>query len=105
MLLLILLFFLTGFSTPRSDFSGGSTYNALLVLHGTDYRILPAIAFVCNILVVAGGVAVPRSGNIKFGRIAPWIVTSIPFAWLAVASLSPKPSSSASSVSHSPPPA
>ncbi len=83
MLLLFLLFLLTAFLYASVGFGGGSTYNALLVLHGTDYRILPAIALVCNIVVVIGGVwRFGRNGHIQLERIAPWIVTSIPAAWI-----------------------
>jgi hypothetical protein len=83
MILLIFLFFLTALLYASVGFGGGSTYNALLVLHGTDYRILPAIALFCNVLVVAGGVwRFGASGHVKLARIAPWIATSIPFAGL-----------------------
>lgn len=48
-------------------FGGGSTYNALLALAGVDYRLLPAIALACNIVVVTGG-------TVRFARagITPW---------------------------------
>lgn len=83
MIVLILLFFLTALLYASVGFGGGSTYNALLVLNGTDYRILPAIALVCNILVVTGGVwRFGAGGHIRLARIAPWIATSVPFAWL-----------------------
>ena len=42
--LLASLFALTALLYAAVGFGGGSTYNALLVLNGTDYRILPAIA-------------------------------------------------------------
>ena len=64
-------------------FGGGSTYNALLVLNGTDYRILPTIALLCNVIVVAGGSwRFWRSGHIRLARIVPWILVSVPAAWL-----------------------
>ena len=48
-------------------YGGGSTYNALLALSGIDYRLMPAIALACNIVVVTGG-------SIRFARagITPW---------------------------------
>ena len=49
------LFFLTALLYGAAGFGGGSTYNALLVLAGTDYRAVPVIALACNILVVSGG--------------------------------------------------
>ena len=64
-------------------FGGGSTYNALLVLAETDYRILPSIALLCNLIVVSGGTyRFARAEHINWRRIMPWIVTSVPAAWL-----------------------
>lgn len=83
MLLLVFLFFVTALLYASVGFGGGSTYNALLVLNGTDYRVLPAIALACNIIVVAGGVwRFGAAGHIRLGRIAPWIAASIPLAWV-----------------------
>lgn len=80
---LAILFFITALLYASVGFGGGSTYNALLVLSGTDYRVLPAIALVCNIIVVAGGVwRFGTAGHISLGRVAPWIAASIPFAWI-----------------------
>ena len=78
-----LLFFLTAAVYASVGFGGGSTYNALLVLHGTDYRILPGIALVCNILVVTGGVIrFHFARQLEIRRLLPFLVTSIPAAWL-----------------------
>ena len=83
MLYLAFAFFVTALLYAAVGFGGGSTYNALLVLAGVDYRILPAIALVCNIIVVSGGVwRFASAGHIRLKRIAPWIITSIPAAWI-----------------------
>ena len=83
MQLLALLFGITALLYAAVGFGGGSTYNALLVLNGTDYRILPTIALLCNIIVVAGGSwRFWRSGHIRLTRILPWILVSVPAAWL-----------------------
>lgn len=60
-------FFVTALLYASVGYGGGSTYNALLALAGVDYRMLPAIALACNIVVVAGG-------TIRFARagITPW---------------------------------
>lgn len=64
-------------------FGGGSTYNALLVLAGTDYRIIPLISLLCNIVVVSGGVwHFGRKGYIKISRVLPWILFSTPASFL-----------------------
>jgi len=81
-LLLVLLFFVTAALYASVGFGGGSTYNALLVLYGADFRILPSIALICNIIVVAGGAfACGRGGHLDLKRLAPFVVTSIPAAW------------------------
>lgn len=81
-LLIVLLFFLTAALYASVGFGGGSTYNALLVLTGADYRIVPAIALTCNIIVVAGGaITFARAGQLRLSRLAPFLITSIPAAW------------------------
>jgi uncharacterized membrane protein YfcA len=53
------------------------------VLVETDYRILPSIALICNLIVVSGGTyRFARAGYIDFKRIFPWVVTSVSAAWL-----------------------
>ncbi len=81
-LILVLLFFATAALYASVGFGGGSTYNALLVLYGADYRILPAIALFCNIIVVTGGAfAFWRGGNLDLKRLLPFVITSVPAAW------------------------
>lgn len=80
---LVPLFFLTALLYAAVGFGGGSTYNALLVLYGVDYRILPTIALACNIIVVSGGVwRFSRAGQIQVARFWPFLITSIPAAWI-----------------------
>ncbi len=84
--LLIALFLLTAALYAAVGFGGGSTYNALLVLAGTDHRILPLVALSCNLLVVTGGVArFTRTGILgkrELRRLAPLLLASVPMAWL-----------------------
>ena len=53
--LLVLGFFATALLYASVGFGGGSTYTALLTLTGTDFRILPFVSLVCNVIVVTGG--------------------------------------------------
>jgi hypothetical protein len=77
------LFFVTALLYGAAGFGGGSTYNALLVLAGADYRAVPVVALACNILVVAvGSWRFARSGHVDWRRIWPLFVLSIPFAWI-----------------------
>lgn len=81
--LLAAFFFVTAVLYAAVGFGGGSTYNALLVLNGTDYRILPAIALTCNIVVVIGGVwRFAGAGLLRLRAMAPFLAASVPAAWL-----------------------
>ena len=83
LLFLSLLFFLTAGFYASVGFGGGSTYNALLALSGVDYRVLPAIALTCNIIVVIGGVfRFWKSGDLQVRAMLPFLLASIPAAWL-----------------------
>lgn len=82
-MILTILFFITALLYASVGFGGGSTYNALLVLNETEYRIIPFIALICNIIVVSGGVwYFSRHRHIKIKKILPWVILSIPAAWL-----------------------
>lgn len=76
-------FFVTALLYASVGFGGGSTYNALLALAGVDYRLLPAVALTCNILVVIGGTwRFHKAGLMPWRRALPLVVISAPFAWL-----------------------
>ena len=80
--MLALLFFVTAVLYAAVGFGGGSTYNAILVLGDTDYRLLPSIALSCNLIVVTGGVwQYRRSGDLNLMFALPFIALSIPMAW------------------------
>jgi uncharacterized membrane protein YfcA len=83
LLILAGLFLLVAAAYSSVGFGGGSTYNALLILSGTDFRLVPSITLTCNILVVSGGVFhYYRAGSLSLGKLLPFIVLSIPSAWL-----------------------
>lgn len=83
MALLAGLFFLTALLYAVAGFGGGSTYTALLVLTGTDFRAVPVISLLCNILVVTVGTwRFARDGHLDLKRSWPLFVTSVPAAWL-----------------------
>lgn len=75
-------FFGTALLYASVGFGGGSTYNALLALAGVDYRLLPAVALTCNILVVIGGTwRFYQAGLLPIRRALPLVFISAPFAW------------------------
>lgn len=79
---LALLFALTAILYASVGFGGGSTYNALLALWGVDYRLLPAIALVCNVIVVTGGtIRFAAAGAMPWRRALPLALIAAPFAW------------------------
>lgn len=77
------LFFLTALIYSSVGFGGGSTYLALLVLFNVNYILIPQIALICNIIVVLGGLYHHlQSGNFHFKRALPFVILSIPMAYL-----------------------
>ena len=75
-------FALTALLYASVGFGGGSTYNALLVLAETDYRLLPAIALICNLIVVTGGTfRFARAGQVPWKPLWPILLLSAPCAW------------------------
>ena len=71
-LALALLFAATAALYASVGFGGGSTYIALLALAALDYRALPVIALLCNIIVVTGGTTrFQARGLIDWARIWP----------------------------------
>jgi uncharacterized protein len=82
MIWLIPAFLVTALLYASVGFGGGSTYSALLALSGIDYRILPAISLVCNIIVVTGGtIRFARAGLLDWRRALPLALVAAPFAW------------------------
>ena len=83
MIALALAFFVTALLYAIAGFGGGSTYTALLVLAGTDYRAVPILSLACNIVVVSVGTwKFARAGHLEWRRVWPLFVTSVPAAWL-----------------------
>ena len=80
---LAVVFLITALVYASVGFGGGSTYNALLVLYGADYRVLPSVALTCNIIVVAGGVwHFARAGHLRPSLCLPFLALSVPMAWV-----------------------
>ena len=83
MIILTVLFFITAILYSSVGFGGGSTYLALLLIWEIPYYIFPIIALFCNIIVVSGNsINFVRSGNINLKLILPYLIGSIPFAFI-----------------------
>lgn len=77
------LFALTALLYASVGFAGGSTYTALLVLSGADYRLVPILSLICNIAVSAGSVwHFRRKGLYRGTGIGPILLASAPAAFL-----------------------
>ncbi len=80
---LAIAFFATALLYASVGFGGGSTYNALLTLAGTDFHILPAISLVCNIIVVgSSSIRFARVGLTPLRRALPFFLLAPPAAFL-----------------------
>lgn len=77
------LFALVALIYASVGFGGGSTYTALLGLWGVDYKLIPVISLLCNIVVVTGGsVRFVRAGLVKWPQVVPLLVVSAPLAFV-----------------------
>lgn len=78
-----LCFFLIALFYAMVGFGGGSSYVAILVLAGLPYKEIPPTALVCNLIVTTGGCwHFYRAGYFKLKTVLPFIVLSIPMAYL-----------------------
>ena len=78
-----LLFFFVAMLYSTVGFGGGSSYLALLVLFEFPYEMVPPLALICNLVVVTGGSFLfVRAGHCSWTLTLPFILTSIPFAYL-----------------------
>ena len=83
MIILSILFFVTALIYSSVGFGGGTTYLALLLIWGVPFTIFPLIALLCNIIVVTGNsINFIRSKNINFNLLFPYLLGSIPFAFI-----------------------
>ena len=83
MIILSILFFITAILYSSVGFGGGSTYLALLLIWDIPYYILPVIALFCNIIVVTGNsVNYIKAGNHNFTLLIPFLIGSIPSAFI-----------------------
>jgi uncharacterized membrane protein YfcA len=76
-------FFITALLYASVGFGGGSTYTALLNLAGINFRLIPILSPICNIIVVTGGaIRYSGAGLMPWRRLMPLVIMSIPMAFL-----------------------
>lgn len=82
-LILIVSFFVIALVYSSVGFGGGSSYLALMAVMGVTPETMRPSALLCNIVVVAGGTYIfGKAGHLDFRRSWPFIVASVPFAFL-----------------------
>jgi len=63
---------------------GGSSYTALMAIFGISYYIIPTTSLTMNLIVTfIGMINYWRFGHGRIGLIVPFLVTSVPMAYLA----------------------
>ena len=83
MIILSILFFVTAILYASVGFGGGSTYLALMLIWDIPYYIYPIIALICNIFVVSGNsFNYIKAGNFNFKLLFPYLIGSVPFAFI-----------------------
>jgi uncharacterized membrane protein YfcA len=64
-------------------FGGGSSYTAMLMLMGVDFRLVPIVSLICNLIVVSSGtIRYGRAGLLRLRTVLPFTILSVPMAWL-----------------------
>jgi hypothetical protein len=64
-------------------FGGGTSYIALLILSGASYVYIPAVALICNIVVVSGNsINYARLKQLNFNLLIPHLIGSVPAAYI-----------------------
>lgn len=83
LVLLCLGFFVVATLYSSVGFGGGSSYLALLAIFLTAFFPIRSIALICNLVVVSGSTFLYfKHGHAKLKDFLPFVVTSIPFAFL-----------------------
>jgi len=81
--LLMAVFFVVAFLYASVGFGGGSSYLAILTLLFSSFYSIRTTALLCNLVVVSGSsILFYRAGHLQFKKIIPFIVSSIPMAFL-----------------------
>lgn len=82
-IVIALVFGLIAFLYSSAGFGGGSSYLAVLTLFAVPFIETRFIALCCNVVVVLGSAIVfYRAGLIKWKKILPLVILSVPMAWL-----------------------
>lgn len=77
------LFFVVSFIYSSVGLGGGSSYTALMIIFGIDYKTIPTISLILNIFVSSiGAINFWRYGHGRINLILPFLITSIPMTYI-----------------------
>jgi len=80
---IVFIFFLIAMVYSSAGFGGGSSYLAVLTFIFIDIIDLRMVALICNIVVVTSSVVLfAKYGYIKWRKILPLVIFSVPLAFL-----------------------
>lgn len=77
------LFFIIAFTYSSIGLGGGSSYTALMLLMGMNTLTIPLVSLTLNLFVTTiGSFNFIRHKHVKFKLLLPFVITSIPMAYL-----------------------
>ncbi|MFO7609876.1 MAG: sulfite exporter TauE/SafE family protein [Candidatus Krumholzibacteriia bacterium] len=83
LLVLMAAFAAVAFLYGSVGLGGGSAYTAILALAGVPYVLVPTVSLALNLVVTfVGMINFHRGGHLSPRLVAPFLVTSMPAAWL-----------------------
>lgn len=81
--LLALLLFIVSFVYSSVGLGGGSSYTALMAIFGISYLAIPTVSLILNFFVSSiSSFNFIRNKHARFDLIFPFLITSVPFAYL-----------------------
>lgn len=81
--LLAIIFTLVAFFYASVGLGGGSSYTALLAIFGASATTIPLVSLTLNLMVTTvGSVIFLAKGHGRFRLITPFLITSLPMAYL-----------------------
>jgi len=81
--LLAALFFIVAFTYSSVGLGGGSSYTALMAIFGVNTLAIPMISLSLNLFVTSvGSFNFIRNNHAKIGLILPFLISSMPMAYL-----------------------
>jgi uncharacterized membrane protein YfcA len=81
--LLGIIFAMVAFSYASVGLGGGSSYTALLAIFGAGVTTIPMVSLTLNVLVTTvGSIIFLSQGHARLRLIAPFLISSIPLAYV-----------------------